>query len=164
MKAISFSATEILQSLLDKKKTQTIRPMSKNKKPRLIFGEQATLYWRQRSKFKWFCKKCGEKVCVAYTPKAMCLDCREYFGLFNKKLGTVQMTEIFIITMQNKGDELWIHRITETGKEFVQMEEEHEIVKRDGFKNWVNFLSWFDIQYDLSEPKTFVVYRWVWLK
>jgi len=163
MKAISFSATEILQSLLEKKKTQTIRPMPKNKQPRFIFGEQAKLYWRQRSKFKWFCKKCGEKVSVVYTPRAMCPDCREYFGLFNKNLGTVQITEVFTITIQNKADEPWMYKVTEDSKEFIQTKEEQEIVKRDGFRTWVNFLSWFDIQYDLSKPKTFVVYRWVWI-
>lgn len=89
MKTISFSALEILPALLDKSKTQTIRPVILKKKPlpsatwitdadlskkeynsedcfiktpsRFKVGEKVKFYWKQRSKllYKWCCAKCG---------------------------------------------------------------------------------------------------------
>ncbi|MFC1712708.1 hypothetical protein ACFL6S_03505 [Candidatus Poribacteria bacterium] len=83
MKIISFGAVEILPALLDKSKTQTIRPAWKNipdpdvkdaanyvlkgqqlftgaktfyilRKPRFSVGEEVKLVWKQRSRYKWF--------------------------------------------------------------------------------------------------------------
>ena len=82
MKVLSFSAVEILPALLDKSKTQTIRPAWKDKhpqwdkepskcikeiregfetKPRFQPKEQVTLMWKQRTspKGSWFCRKHG---------------------------------------------------------------------------------------------------------
>ena len=80
MKTISFSAVEILPALLNKTKTQTIRPLWKDNgalynnkfvdggfveqkiikrlvketKPRFKIGEKVRLYWKQRSMYKEF--------------------------------------------------------------------------------------------------------------
>ena len=85
MKTINFSVIEILPSLLNKTKTSTIRPawreikshtftpdkrlrphLDKNriieKPPRFKVGEQVKLFWKQRSKYKLFCRICGEGI------------------------------------------------------------------------------------------------------
>lgn len=91
MKTISFSAVEVLPTLLNKTKTQTIRPAWKinegyyeegseiikikpqcadgccndfiqYKKPRFKAGDKVKLMWRQRSKHEWFCRKHGEPI------------------------------------------------------------------------------------------------------
>jgi hypothetical protein len=73
MPALSFSAVEILPSLLDRIKTQTIRPLCRlihkhegwncvrGGKPRLKVGDTCKIYWKQRTSPKWsrFCRKCG---------------------------------------------------------------------------------------------------------
>lgn len=87
MKVLNFSCVEILPSLLDKTKTQTIRPAWKEviivgrgmgksgstffglrgndsstiieKPPRFKVGEEVKLMWNQRSKYQWFCRECG---------------------------------------------------------------------------------------------------------
>ena len=60
--AFSFSVIEILPSLLNKTKCQTIRPLPKNGIPRTKVGSIHKLFWKQRSKYKWFCKKCGGEI------------------------------------------------------------------------------------------------------
>ncbi len=80
MKVLSFSAVEILPALLDKSKTQTIRPawekgtiknldtgkmmggFVKPKLARFKVGEKEQVMWKQRTspKDSWFCKTCGE--------------------------------------------------------------------------------------------------------
>lgn len=82
MKILSFSAVEILPALLNRSKTQTIRPAwlgqvatimihdndepprkethyEMEKKPRFKVGEKVQLMWKQRSKSFAFCKFCG---------------------------------------------------------------------------------------------------------
>ena len=80
MPALSFSAMEILQALLNHRKNQTIRLLTKEteqvkiigkkpiriepfnanyRQPRLKVGDIVTLYWKQRSPFQRFCAKCG---------------------------------------------------------------------------------------------------------
>lgn len=83
MKILSFSAVEVLPALLDRIKTQTIRPawnINKSvwdeelkdyvslpcrpfKEPRFKVGEQVQIMWKQRGspKGSWFCRECGIK-------------------------------------------------------------------------------------------------------
>lgn len=80
MKALNFTAVEILPSLLDRSKTQTIRSAWKimsvdkqlvsgqwesqayeEKKPRFKVGDEIKIFWNQRSKHKKFCKICGKE-------------------------------------------------------------------------------------------------------
>ena len=90
MEILNFTAVEILPSLLDKSKTQTIRPaweIIKDKKmavlnfekksrplewriekqPRFKVGDKVKLMWNQRSSFKWFCKEHGHPLKEAFT-------------------------------------------------------------------------------------------------
>jgi hypothetical protein len=90
MKILSFSALEILQGLLDRTKTQTIRPLfckictRKDKRvlgtsdqipdmtpgvfvcgghtPRFKAGEKIKLLWKCRSKADIFCNVCGKEI------------------------------------------------------------------------------------------------------
>lgn len=90
MKTLNFTATEVLPSLLNHKKVQTVRPafckdcvnpklfndlkfksdrayqemiMSEHK-PRFNVGDTITLYWHQRTSPKdaWFCQDCGNQI------------------------------------------------------------------------------------------------------
>lgn len=194
MQILSFSAVEILPSLLNKSKTQTIRPLWKEppkppkapnkeiekqmnnvykplkrttglllKKPRFKVGDKAKLIWKQRSKYKWFCPEC--KGNGTLTEKEMINHITSYHGItkntplyFNKILGIAKITEVFEIEMKtmDKDGDLQIIGF----KDFKTVE---KTWKLDGFKNSIEFYDWFDKKYDLSTPKRFAVYRWVWL-
>jgi hypothetical protein len=133
MKTISFSAVEILPSLLDHSKTQTIQPIKvyeyyegkpfitekypNPKTSRFKVGDQVQLLWKMRTspKDSWFCSKCG----VCYNmgiPREMedceivgpvilnpCSQCKVKTTLFPKILGTVEITEVFQIEMSRDG-------------------------------------------------------------
>ena len=85
-------------------------------------GEQVKLYWNQRSKEKWFCGYCGKG--QTYKMKCgteICCEERRYHpwtketynimanstahgwlapsNIFNKHLGTAEITEVFKIEM-----------------------------------------------------------------
>lgn len=207
MPAISFSAIEILPALLDKTKTQTIRPLNIDdtkpigkireakvndegievtatynpsyKKPYLKVGDIVTLYWKMRSKAKWFCKWCGNpaddtelklmngsKIIATGTH---CISCRLSGNIaFPKLLGKVRIIEVFEIEMG------WIETFTEfyvviksdedIAKRYkTWMELSTDLAKRDGFKSAEEMFAYFDKNYDLSQPKRFVVYRWEWI-
>ena len=81
MKVISFSAVEILPALLDRSKTQTLRPAWKEdaylrcndiskeinpnkyfKEPRFKVGEKVKLMWKCRSPYKYFSPDDGRGV------------------------------------------------------------------------------------------------------
>jgi len=119
MKIMNFSVVEILPSLLDKSKTQTIRPAwhdrlvyikdhkAEEKPPRFKVGESVKLLWKQGSKFDLFCEKCGEgkkHQCISpvsgsndgtYIRRKERIE-KKYF---HKHLGTVEITEVFKIEM-----------------------------------------------------------------
>ena len=182
MKALNFSCIEILPSLLDKSKTQTIRPAWKEeldmtkqriepdteefnklviplklveKPAKYKVGEEVKLYWNQRIKYKRFCKKCGAWMYDV----GDCLICSNRFG-FNKLLGTGIITEVFKIEM-DKGDcfqETGIHCIEcWTGNQCI------DLAKRDGFKSVKEMVQILDNMYDLSKPKEFWIYRWKYI-
>lgn len=176
MKIISFSAVEILPALLNKKKDQTIRPNWKYdttreakgdfvpiilKEPRFKVGEKVKLMWKQRSKYKSFCDKCG----VRFNPNNLLGDhlmCKNP-NSFDKTLGTGTITEVFEIEMY-KAIGKWSGKmgfgllINGCGSDSL----EQKIAKMDGFKNREEMFQWFDKHYDLSTSKKFFVYRWSW--
>ena len=209
MKTISFSAVEILPALLNKKKTQTIRPAWKKewidcdpecgnpclidhgsyeipKSPRLSVGDKVRLYWEQRSKFKEFCRKCGEKVTRDKGVYRCVSDCfwvgnydtippedSHVSGLsFNKILGEVEITEVFEIEMVKKADEHYsLKAFDRPGSEMLTSEFMGDktlplqmIYSKDGFKSAEDMFKWFNNQYDLSKAMPLYVYRWKWLK
>lgn len=185
MPALSFSAVEIFPALLSHKKTQTIRPLWRKItpkehplgksmlgdyqiwtiKPRLKVGDIVTLYWKQRSKYKWFCRICGKG-----TPECILTNCCDA-DIFPKLPGKVKITEVFEIEMgkQTIADFSWwikdlrnneYHQWTPQG--YVKSLE--PFYKKDGFKSAEDMFNWFDKHYDLSQPKRFAIYCWKWLK
>ncbi len=193
MKFLNFSVLEILPSLLDKSKTQTIRPAWKkikldyapheaieSKPPTHKVGDKVKLLWNQRSKYKAFCKKCGEGM---YNT-GDCLVCSHSHS-FNKILGTIEITEVFKIEIGKDSVPMmgngFIHRFQEFEKHLdywiKSPNKDHTgiLAKQDGFRN-VGGLSagnpptaveqmfkTIDNMYDLSTSKEFYVTRWKWL-
>jgi len=171
MKTLSFSVKEILPSLLDKKKTQTIRPLKpifppigairgrgeiyEYKKPRFKVGEQVRLYWNQRSKDKYFCFRCGKGLGSdenTFSWHSTCVPMR-----FHKFLGEVEITEVFEIVMFLDNEGL---RLPRTDKQEYNVS---ELIEKDGFKDALGFLNYFSTNYDLYIPRRFATYRWRWL-
>ena len=191
MPAISMSAIEILPALLDKTKTQTIRPLKIKElyeahmtlgepgyieyfKPRLKVGDKCKLFWKMRSKAKWFCSQCGgewieDNLFGSYC-KEQCTDYAQdkpnYGVKFSKRLGQVEITEVFEIEMYECHNQTGHIDIMKDGKPFngkYAVEESESIAKKDGFISWKQFCEYFIKNYDLSSPKKFAVYRWKWV-
>lgn len=217
MKPIPFSAVEILPALLDKTKTQTIRPLFKTitgktvtdlhhraewhlkkgyrvfnyntptegipinasnrelntadveTKPRLKVGEQARLYWKQRGTptISVFCRECGVRISgmvsnglgyKSHTP------CGHWNKPFKKIFGEVEITEVFEIEMHKIKikNAVWGHKLIGIDRMLKFSERHIEIPKRDGFDHYESLFLWFNMKYNLSAPKRFVVYRWEW--
>jgi len=163
MKVLSFSAVEILPALLDKSKTQTIRPAWKDKhpqwdkepskcikeiregfetKPRFQPKEQVTLMWKQRTspKGSQFCSICGNRSAL-HSPDTEETGCCQG-RLFPKILGIVEIESVFQIEM---------------GKNHIIMPEgdtEINLAKRDSGGLWTpqDMFNWFDRKYHLGEP------------
>jgi len=154
--AFSFSAIEILPSLLNKTKCQTIRPLPKNGIPRTKVGSVHKLFWKQRSKYPLFCRKCGNQI---HTRIHNCLfPLNETKLAFPKLLGTGTITEVFEI-------EMWVGNDAPLIKGY-RLQDTYELARRDGFLpgddgKYRGFYDYF-MRYDLSTPKRFVVYRWEW--
>jgi hypothetical protein len=172
MKAISFSAVEILPALLDHSKTQTIRPAWKECKMCGVYldqcphgrvtsqfkiGDLVQLMWKQRTspKDSYFCTTCGSIVKGGYYTCSCKFD---IYRPFPKILGTVKLTEIFTIEMWKGNDVPLVSGYT--------LKESEELAKRDGFKIYKEFFEYFaGRRYDwLEKPKTFEVRRWDWIE
>lgn len=218
MRTISFSVVKILPHLLDKSKDQTIRPAWKeviaefpkykccadagccdceretelvSKSPYLKVKEEVKLYWKQRTKFKWFCRDCGNGI-DGYVTKYLGIDVfrtnrlhecikrnqvKNFLDLvfkdnsvFSKILGTVIITEVFKIEMnrrkestipQDKYELYWMDGDIKCKWPWGDIE---DLAKRDGFDSAEEMFKVFDDMYDLSVPKKFYVYRWRWNK
>lgn len=204
MKIINFSVVEILPHLLNKTKTQTIRPAWKEelgnpladqdiisvntrykeipykkwneKPPRFKVGDHVQLYWKQRGKYKWFCQACG----VPAKEDGSKISCEHHgYDTFNKLLGTAKITEVFKIEMYKT---YFKYQVTGKGQ-WLSCDDEYDLkqfAKRDGFRDGVipikagvsgsyfvetaveQMFKTIDKMYDLSSPKTFYIYRWVW--
>ena len=189
VRVLSFSAIEILRALLNKTKTQTIRPVKqyqkgvvvahddiqgdiyrteiKDKPPRFKVGETVRLEWKSRNspKGSYFCCNCGRKTTGKNDEwdNEMC-PVHGSCDAFEKILGYGKITEVFKIQLSNRALECGI---IENGKlmmlppgPFGFGQYFTELAKRDGFTDAETMFSWFDSHYDLKTPKTFWVYRW----
>ena len=174
MKTINFSVKEILPSLLDKSKTQTIRKAwayTKQTKggsvydynnviPRFKVKEQVKLFWNQRSKYHW------EKSLPEYEPhlkdliKHM-LNCKECLKR-QLVLGTAEITEVFKIEMKLTGGFGTILEKRKDGWYAYFLNHIESLAKRDGFSSAEQLFKTIDKMYDLSQPKQFWVTRWKW--
>ena len=192
MSALSFSCTEILESLLNHKKVQTIRPLT-DSKPRLKVGDICKIYWKQRTSPKGsiFCREngliidnwdvvcgdgcCSEGWCKEHYPKKI-----EYLqsgcSQFPKLMGEVKITNISIIEFLR--EDLGGNKYSITARSvkttnplsdnIIWVKDTNPmnlpgLAERDGFKSAQDMFKWFDNKYDLSQPKRFVAYRWKWL-
>jgi len=210
MKIISFSAVEILPSLLDKSKVQTIRPLKivTERVPKKVFyhlkrmdtfsgdkcygkiigGDEKTLevttqsfprfhkedkiklIWKQRSKYKLFCSRCGQKVEIGFreTYHKCMFPVKEMDDIpkaytFPKLLGTGTITEVFEIEMKWSKIDGFQYKPEDTDTWFSGFDDYiEELAKLDGFKSAEDMFIWFDKKYDLSTPKRFAVYWWRW--
>ncbi len=182
MKTINFSVKEILPSLLDKSKTQTIRKafftqdelikmvrqtgrtlrttgyILNGKPPAHKVGDKVKLYWNQRSKYDWF-RKCDGTPHKGSAYYDFSNSLLQYNGLFNKLLGTVEITTVDKIEMCYNEQESWIDSEPQMSKKNYE-----DLARWDGFKSAEQMFKTLDKMYDLSSPKEFWVYRWKWLK
>ncbi len=190
MPALSFSALEILPALLDHSKTQTIRPLMRHRLrtkfvtshgiehsdlyehiPRFKVGDVVTLYWKMRSKAKWYVyPNYTTKQDVGFLTKegamAFAQDQMDIIDnkpiAFTKLRGKVKITEVFTIEMQKCSNDInAFHLYREQASQGSQIV--HEMAKRDGFRSAEEMFEWFDAHYDLLQPRGFAVYRWFWL-
>lgn len=155
MPAISFSATEILSSLLSKEKTQTIRPLGKKV---LKIGDIVTMYWKQRSQYPYFCKCHGD--CLNGCPDS------NYENSFSKMLGKGMITDVFEIEMMKETIGMSVKVTTYSIRKGVlsmDFREMKNLAQKDGFDDENAMFKWFDAKYDLQGGKRFIVYRWEWL-
>jgi len=185
MKKINFTVKEILLALLNKTKTQTIRPawdiyaykkngIWKKRQPKFKVGDLAKIMWNQRSKSNKFCRNCGTGLGNSVIPEPFCPKCHKPTSdFFTKTIGVVKITEVFEIEMRKLKEDTFCfirfptHYIEKDNVVHALIqppEKEEELAKRDGFKSVEDMFKLFDKIYDLSTPKPFFVYRWRWLK
>ncbi len=172
MKIMSFSAVEILPALLDKSKTQTIRPAwsrftntDKQRKPYHKVGDEVRLMWKQRSKYRYFCSKCGigcDNDTQQVTKNCECIT----IGVIDKTQRNVIITEVLEIEMFRFEEEQETICVTYSGGEerpTMTDKDMEEIAKRDGFNSSIDMIKYFEKNYiskgDTSTKK-FYVYRW----
>jgi len=101
MKIINFTATEILPSLLDKSKTQTIRPawkdiIGKPQKDKLGSNITATFSTTEERPPRFVV---GDKVKLEWTGSYTALQLAKGIGMHDRVLGTVEINEVFKIEM-----------------------------------------------------------------
>jgi hypothetical protein len=179
MKVLSFTCSpddkiyleQILPALLNKTKTQTIRPAWRTnrakfigktdierlkvdvigeKQPHYKVGEKIRLEWKSRNspKNSHFCQLCGSEI----SEFTHCRNCCASVPMFHKILGRAEITEVFPI-------EMCLGRVTRLDKILYSIK---ELWEKDGFKCYDDFYTWFNDKHDLNTPKKFFVYRWTW--
>ncbi len=153
------------------------------KPPRFKVGEQVKLMWNQRSKHKLFWLCCGKPFLFKEQIMHYCDKSKEICmgGMnFNKLLGKAEITEVFEIEMgfgNAKGvrpvpyieDEhgrwyvtLLDYALSKMSKKLQQINNGRKLYAYDGFSSAEKLFKYFDKAYDLSNPKEFYVYRWIW--
>lgn len=180
MKTLSFGCDptdkiymeQVLPALLNKTKVQTIRPAWRiirienkrdelnfeykkiyyaEKEPRFKIGEGVKFYWKQRSRYNWFCS-CGNSKNGLMNS---CLQARNRNHIiFDKVLGTGIVTELFKVEMTRT----YIDKKTE----YLSYDNFEKIAKLDGFNSADDMFAEFDSWYNLVTPKSFYIIRWKW--
>lgn len=159
--------------------------MTIGKPPRFKVGEQVKLLWNQRSKYKWFCKWCGGALIPNKENDMSCKKCLNTVDrnvlnnyemyhrkgqtipkaiIFNKLLGTAEITEVFKIFMVKYDLELNHFQVSRDGTDWAGTKYPllQDLAKRDGFVDAESMFKYFDKNYDLSNAKEFYVYRYKW--
>lgn len=164
---MNFTAKEVLPSLLDKSKTQTMRKawhdsFSKRqgitdktwpKDAKFKVGDEVPIVWDEESDEIWFNKESGEPRIPGIPALAE--------SYFNKNIGKIKITEVFKVKigyerLHKKADiayfvEGMIHCSYE------------DFSKRDGFSSLEDMFVCLHRIYNLFEPRDFWVYRWEWI-
>ena len=188
LKTLNFTAKEVLPSLLNKSKVQTIRPAWKtemvpdeksdgtlmeeerivNKPPKFKVGEEVELVWNKDSKYDIFCELCGngmkEKEFTGGLNYPFCKKCDHFSDsvCFNKILGKAKITKVFKIEIFKPERSTTYYRVIGEDKLFDIIF--NDIAKKDGFKSREEMFNYLDKKYGLDKPKEFWVYRYKWLK
>lgn len=179
MKTINFTAKEVLPSLLDESKCQTIRKAWKedistegipmdygfDKPAKYSVGEKVKIVWDEENKesiegyFSLNGHPCGGAKRI--------WDQNYHKNVFNKHLGVVEITEVFQIEMfrfESEPDSVCC-RFPSNNKNITD-KDINEIVKLDGFNSFKDMMDYFIKNYIPKEnysAKRFWVYRWRWL-
>ncbi len=165
--AINFTKFEILSALLSGIKTQTIRQLCKCKRHNGIhypLNSEQTLFWNQRSKYKWFRIKDGKGVPDQEVPFKDQPEQRDR-EVFPKKIREVIVTDVFKIIIWRENNIFFIEFddgfIREFNSAVIQINSRiEELSKRDGFLHPVQLFQTLDGMYDLRNRKPFWVIRW----
>lgn len=138
--------------------------LNRTKPPRFKVGDKVKLFWKQRTKYKVFAYNKRNNTDYSMSTTDMIKFVPQNSIIFNKHLGTVEITEVFKIELGFKEK----YR-TEEWKGYYchyfdgRNEYGDEIWLRDGFNSAKQMFNYFDKNYDLNNPKEFWVYRWKWL-
>ncbi len=198
MKTINFSCLEILPSLLDKSKTQTIRKawgevrivgtdrvysakdnkiQTEEKPPKFKVEDKIKIVWKKERKYEHFCRvcggefkssglrdtgicKCGTEIEGRYIALHILNKSVKHSLFFNKVLGTGIIDSVFKIEMWK--EKRYCIKFDREAKIRGVKSNPEDLAKRDGFSSAEQMFKTIDKMYDLSQPKQFFVYRWVW--
>ena len=186
MKIISFSATEILPALLNKTKTQTIRPLWRKAPipPKQLKKQDEMLYNMMQyveanlDKISQILPtgprfKVGDKVKLMWKQRSkyplFCRKCgNQIHTRIHNCLFPLNETKLAFPKLLGTGTITEVFEI-EMGRNYIIMNgvwlsiyDCEQIAKLDGFKTVDDFFHYFNKHYDLSTPKRFAVYRWGW--
>lgn len=168
---LNFNALEILPSLLNKTKIQSIRKawedsFSKRQgitdrtiliDAKFKVGDIIDLIWKKDSKYNWFDRTTGEGVNIEYFSNA---------DAFYKKLGTVEIIEVFQVEIDWPKKDISIIKVIRNNKKLT-MGEVEDLAQRDGFTgedNGSDLLNCLNKIYDLmGQCREFHTSRWRWL-
>jgi len=159
MKTINNTCKEVLPSLLDKSKCQTIRKAWTTEHDGDGFNAPSN-YWNEAKPAKY---EVGEIVELVWDGQKTIIQewyndkPNEIFKLSRDNiLGKVRITEVFKIKIECNLPNYDIEVIEGEATDLC-------LYERDGFKSDIQMLRYLDEAYDLSTPKEFWVYRWEWI-
>ena len=156
------------------------------KAARYKVGQVTSAFWKQRSIYSYFCKKCGQDVEIdkmggvrhscKTNPKERQKDWDELFDtndsfgrkkfdrlFFEKKMGTLEITDVFKLWLEHPVKDHYDTKIILRYEE--DKEKDGAIWKRDGFDSIEGFEDYFgDYRLRIANGLPFWVYRYKWVK
>lgn len=191
-KLLSKEKTQTIRPAWNSKLNTFVEGMEPEKPARFKVGERVQIHWKSRTSPKEavFCKHCGkfifsevhiDKGITKFTCENSCFSFDELTlslpnhstekelerHSFFKKLGEAEITDVFKIEMgvcPYHKKKLGRHFYVNFDKFGKFLETQETLAKLDGFKDPKEMTNWFDEHYDLSNPKIFWVYRYLWKK
>lgn len=165
MNILNNNVLEVLPSLLDKTKIQSMRTSKK-----FNVGDIIELVWERDSKYNFFWNETGLEVLgkVMEENGARFVNTRDgsLIDIFNKNLGkvkievvmdiTITSDESFYINNHSKGY-MFQHYYMNSGAIML-------FARSEGFKSVNELFKYLDRTYDMSKPIDLTVYQWSWMK